>query len=256
MFDSGVGGLTVLKAFLDRNPGMPFVYLGDTAHCPYGDRPLDEVRELAMNAIQTLVRRDCDRIVFACNISSSVALDAAQNRFPDHSMHGLLTEALAREVRLRSSSGRVGVLATTGTVRSGRYRTILEGEGLSVRQKACPQLVPLIEAGRTSGPIVRQTLDPLLEPLLEFGADTFVLGCTHYPLISDSIRELIPEHVSLVDPGRVLADSVPLRNNGTSSPSRDLLVTGSSGSLQTFLNRDSTLRVDWLDSIEPNSEPA
>lgn len=205
-FDSGVGGLTVLEAFREQVSDLSFHYLADTAHCPYGDRPLPEVKEFALASTEFLVERGCEAVVMACNISSSVALEAARRQFPEVDIYGLVNSPLARAVSEHSSTGNVGVLATSGTVKSGRYREQLETVGLDVTQQACSPLVPLIESGHLSGPLVRQTLEPLLEPLKEAEVDTVVLGCTHYPFLAPVLADLLPAEVELVDPAETLAD--------------------------------------------------
>ncbi len=203
-FDSGVGGLTVLQAFREKQPDLSFHYFADTAHCPYGDRPLEEVKGFALNAVEFLRDKKCYKIIMACNISSSVALQEAQEKFPGVETYGLVNDELAREVDNISTSGRVGVLATSGTVRSNSYHDVLTAQGLKVIQQACSPLVPLIESGHLEGPLVRQTLQPLLAPLLEFEVDTIVLGCTHYPFLEAVIDDLTGG-VEIVDPGRILA---------------------------------------------------
>lgn len=261
-FDSGVGGLTVLRGFLQRYPDLSFVYLGDTAHCPYGDRPLAEVTELATEAVDWLIAEGCGPIMFACNISSSVALEPIRDRYPDHETKGLLNDDLARRIRNGSTNNRVGVIATTGTVESGRYRELLEPHGLTVEQQACPQLVPLVESGRTSGSIVRQTLEPLLDPLLDSGIDTLVLGCTHYPFLLEPLNQLLPASVRVVDPGRVLGETTTLAGNGSRPKRREVRATGSTESLLEVLERDNSFQIKWLgsepvstrDTLEPTTE--
>ncbi|MGM0381195.1 MAG: glutamate racemase [bacterium] len=204
-FDSGVGGLTVLEAFRKKIPRLLFHYFADTAHCPYGDRPLEEVKRFALQAVDFLQNQGCKTVIMACNISSSVAMQPAHERFPELDIYGLVNKELAREVDDISTSGRVGVLATSGTVKSKSYLQILSSRGLDVIQQACSPLVPLIESGHLEGPLVRQTLQPLLNPLLEFNVDTIVLGCTHYPFLSPVIKDMTG-NVEVVDPGKILAD--------------------------------------------------
>ncbi len=205
-FDSGVGGLTVLEAFRERVGDLDFHYLADTAHCPYGDRPLKEVRRFALASTEFLVEQGCETVVMACNISSSVALDAARQRFPDKNIYGLVNPSLAESVRQQSSQGNVGVLATSGTVKSQRYLDQLEEVGLNVIQQACSPLVPLIESGHLSGPLVKQTLQPLLEPLKKAEVDTVILGCTHYPFLVPVLEQLLSSDVKIVDPANILAE--------------------------------------------------
>lgn len=236
-FDSGVGGLTVLEAARERLDAFRFHYLGDTVHCPYGDRPLEEVRGFALGAVDYLRDQGCDQVVMACNISSSVALEPARARFSDVRLHGLINEDLVRQVEATTRSGRVGVMATVGTVESGFYPERLGEAGLEVIQQPCSPLVPLIEAGHREGPLVEQTLEPLLDTLRGAGVDTVVLGCTHYPFLRPVIERQLGPEVSLVDPGRVMAERLArcvTPSNGSAVEGR-YAVTGEAASLKDAL---------------------
>lgn len=239
-FDSGVGGLTVLEAARRQLENLSFYYLGDTKHCPYGDRPLAEVRQFALDAVHHLSEQGCDEIVMACNISSSIALEPAREQFPDQTFHGLINDDLVATVAERTRNGRVGVLATTGTVKSKFYPEQLEPAGVEVIQQACSPLVPMIETGHLDGPLVRQTLEPLLDPLRRQNVDTIILGCTHYPFLAPVMRELLEDHVELVDPGNVMARR--LQRNYESSPEPPLeqtfAATGETTSIRTTLEED------------------
>ncbi len=239
-FDSGVGGLTVLEASRRRLPDLSFYYLGDTIHCPYGDRPLPEVRQFALNAINFLKERNCREVVMACNISSSIAVEPAREQFPEMTVHGLINADLVDEVSSRSNNGRIGVLATTGTVNSGFYPEMLQQAGLEVVQQTCSPLVPLIEAGHHEGPLVRQTLQPLLAPLQRQNVDTIILGCTHYPFHAPVIRELLEDDIGIVDPGRVMARR--LSDRGVTDPGDTgdgtFAATGEIQSLKATLEED------------------
>lgn len=238
-FDSGVGGLTVLEASRRTIDNLSFYYLGDTKHCPYGDRPLPEVRQFALNAVGFLAEQGCREIVMACNISSSIALEPAREQFPDRTFHGLINDDLVEEVASRTSNGNVGVLATTGTVSSEFYPKQLEPAGLNVVQQACSPLVPMIEAGHHEGPLVRQTLEPLLAPLQQQNVDTVVLGCTHYPFHAPVIRELLGDDVELVDPGRVMARRLRERDvGGEESDKQIFAASGEIESLKVTLEDD------------------
>jgi len=242
-FDSGVGGLTVVRAAQSVNPEISYHYFGDTARCPYGDRPLDEVKEFALQAVDFLVEKGSDPIVMACNISSSIALETARKRYPDRTVLGLINQKLVEEVR-SASDGVVGVIATAGTVKSERYPSVLAGADLDVYQQACSPLVPLVEEGHYSGEIVENTLAPLLEPLLKKNMDTLILGCTHYPLLSPALKECLPSSIRIIDPGRVMASILKQHinsPNGT-SPTRRFYTSGDPGSveqvLQSFMDHD------------------
>lgn len=252
-FDSGVGGLTVLGAAQDRRPNLSFAYFGDTANCPYGDRPLDEVKQYALNAVEFLSSQGCETVIMACNISSSVALEDAREQHPELNIHGLINETLVKHVQQRTSNGSVGVLATTGTVESGRYKQALEEEQIQVTQQACSPLVPLIESGQLEGETVQNTLEPLLEPLREASVDTVVLGCTHYPFLGPAIKKQLGPSVSLVDPGKVLADrlfSGQPTTNGQESDQR-FFASGDSASMRRTLEEIMKWPVDEIHSVTP-----
>ncbi len=235
-FDSGVGGLTVLNAFLEQAGSFSFHYLADTAHCPYGDRPLEEVKEYALAATNFLVSRGCQTVVMACNISSSIALEEARRRHPGVSVSGLVNENLGSVVNQQAANDKVGVLATSGTVKSNRYAEVLSAFGLQVIQQACSPLVPLVEAGELEGHAVKNTLDPLLAPLLEANVSAVVLGCTHYPFLLKPLKKLLPDSISIIDPGEVLAAYLAPRfsGNGDRRPG-DFWATGSQESLHELI---------------------
>lgn len=253
-FDSGVGGLTVLEAFLETTDHLSYHYLADTAHCPYGDRPLEEVRDFALAATGSLVEAGCKTVVMACNISSSVALEPARSRYPDVTIHGLINQNLARAVAGQSKSDRVGVLATSGTVKSNRYSELLNDYDLKVIQQACSPLVPLVESGQLKGPIVEQTLRPLLQPLLDADVDTVVLGCTHYPFLIPALKKLLPDQVKIVDPGRVLADRAApeFKTNGKRSAGK-FWATGEQESLYSLVPCLPTVEINEIQPADLES---
>lgn len=252
-FDSGIGGLTVLEAARRDIDNLSFYYLGDTKHCPYGDRPLAEVRQFALNAVGFLQDQDCSHVVMACNISSSIALEPARKNFSDLTLHGLINDDLVDYVQSVSRNNTVGVMATTGTVNSEFYPQQLEPAGLSVHQQACSPLVPMIEAGHHSGPLVRQTLEPLVSPLLKKNVDTIVLGCTHYPFLKDVIEELIDDSITLVDPGQIMANRIErsLTDANGSRPSRTYAATGETESLSKALEQDYKYKNVEIEHVTP-----
>ncbi|MFB6356346.1 MAG: glutamate racemase [bacterium] len=256
-FDSGVGGLTVLRSFQRIRGDIDFVYFGDTEHCPYGDRPLSEVREFAMRAVSFLKQQGCDKIVMACNISSSVALEPARSRFPSLEIEGLINDRMAQFVRDQSDNGIIGVLATQGTVDSGRYKEALETSDVRVVQQACSPLVPLVETGQCSGDLVQSTLEPLTAPLIKENVDTVVLGCTHYPFLAEAIANQFSDHVTIVDPGRILArtnhEDISVSNG--SENRAEFFVSGESDSMRTMLDRMYHRDVPEIQVLEPSEVP-
>jgi glutamate racemase len=198
VFDSGVGGLTVLAEIKDRLPHENTIYFGDTARVPYGVRDLTEVRWFAFEIVRYLVSLDVKLVVIACNTATAAALRATQRTF-DVPIIGVIDPG-ARAAVEDTRSRRVGVLATEATVRSGAYAQAIHNmdAGIEVYEKACPEFVPLIERGITEGPGLEQVARVYLEPLMERGVDAVILGCTHYPLISETINRILGPEVRLI----------------------------------------------------------
>jgi glutamate racemase len=198
VFDSGVGGLTVLAEIRDRLPYEHTVYFGDTARVPYGVRDLSEVRGFAFELIRYLIGLDVKIVVVACNTATAAALVAAQAEF-DVPIVGVI-EPGARAAVLETRSRRVGVLATESTVQSGAYRRAVHNldAGIEVYEQAAPRFVPLIERGIVDGPELAETARGYLAPLKEHKVDAVILGCTHYPLISAPINRILGPEVRLI----------------------------------------------------------
>jgi glutamate racemase len=198
VFDSGVGGLTVLAEIRDRLPYEHTVYFGDTARVPYGVRDPAEVREFAFEIIRYLTDLDVKLIVVACNTASAVALESAQAEF-DAPIVGVI-EPGARAAAVDTINRRVGVLATQVTVESGAYRRAVRGHdaGIVVHEQACPEFVPLIEKGVVDGPELEEVARGYLDPLTRRRVDAVILGCTHYPLISATINRILGPEVRLI----------------------------------------------------------
>jgi glutamate racemase len=198
VFDSGVGGLTVLAEIRDRLPYEHTVYFGDTARVPYGVRDPAEVREFAFEIVGYLTSLNVKLVVVACNSASAVALEAAQAEF-DVPIVGVI-EPGARAAAVDTINRRVGVLATKVTAESGAYRRAIHAldAGIEVHERACPEFVPLIERGVVDGPELERVARGYLEPLIKWQVDAVILGCTHYPLISAPINRIFGPRVRLI----------------------------------------------------------
>ena len=196
LFDSGVGGLTVLRSILHRHGPIPTVYLGDTARVPYGSRSPAEIRTIAAEVVAWLRQQQVTTVVMACNTTNALARDVAEGQ-AGVPVVGLIGAAAAM---VRES--RVGVLATPATVASGAYRASIEAlkPGTLVVQQACPSFVPLIEHGDLFSDELRREAMQYLAPLLEASVEAVILGCTHYPLLEPLLRSLLPPDVRLIDP--------------------------------------------------------
>ncbi|MCS6798425.1 MAG: glutamate racemase [Myxococcota bacterium] len=235
VFDSGLGGLTVARAIREALPAERLVYLGDTARVPYGTRSAQTVIRYARGCGSLLARHGIKALVVACNTVSAVALDVLRVEL-DVPIVGVV-EPGARAAAAVTRSGRVGVLATAGTVASGAYPRALAAidPRIEVFARAAPLLVPLCEEGWTSGEVPRLVARRYLEPLVACGIDTLVLGCTHYPLLRDTLeRELcaiVGAPVPLVDGSRATAESLArlLSERSLAAP------PGGCGSLELFV---------------------
>ncbi|MFM7313733.1 MAG: glutamate racemase [Cyanobium sp.] len=201
LFDSGLGGLTVLRQLLSRRPRQPCLYLGDTARLPYGQRSPEEIRAIAGEVVRWLHQQGVELLVMACNTTNALAFDiaVAEAGVP---VVGLIDSAAAA-----LNSKRVGVLATSATVASGAYSRAIRANHPSARvvEVACPAFVPLIEAGQLHGPAIEEAALEYLRPLLQAGVESVVLGCTHYPLLAPLLERLLPKDVRLVDPAEATA---------------------------------------------------
>lgn len=200
LFDSGVGGLTVAEEIFRTLPGEPVIYFGDTANVPYGGRSVEELISFGDRIVSFLVEQGAKYIVFACNTSSAVSLETLSRRYPVPMM-GLIRPG-ARAAVEATRRGRIGVLATEATIRSGAYTQAIHALAphAEVFGMPAPRLVPLVEAGELDSPRTEAALREYLEPLHRQGIDCLLLGCTHYPFLGGLIRRLLGPGVVLVDP--------------------------------------------------------
>jgi glutamate racemase len=208
VFDSGVGGLTVLHEFLVSLPEEDFVYLGDTAHFPYGIKPPEELRERVATISRFLLGRGTKLLVIACNAATSTARQTAVEAAAESGVEVLsVIDPEAEIAAAITDSGRVGVLATPTTVASGAYRRALErqGRGLEVVEVAAPDLAPIIQHGDPFDHRVVDTVRSYCAPLKRAEVDTLVLGCTHYPLVAPMLQRILGRDVRLVTAGHAIA---------------------------------------------------
>jgi len=197
IFDSGVGGLTVARAVRDQLPNESILYIGDTAHSPYGPKPIADVRRYSLEVLDFMVEQGVKMLVIACNTASSAMLRDARERY-DVPVVEVIQPAVRRAVAT-TRNRRVGVIGTLGTVNSRAYEdAFAAAPDLQLFTQACPRFVELVEAGVTSGPELLAVASDYLHPLKEAGVDTLVLGCTHYPFLKGAISYVMGESVSLV----------------------------------------------------------
>jgi glutamate racemase len=223
VFDSGIGGLTVVKAIRDRLPNETIVYLGDTARVPYGPKSPETVQRYALELANMLMQKNAKALVVACNTVSSIALPLLTRKF-SVPVIGVI-EPGARAALHATRNRHVGVIGTRATIRSGAYEKALQASGTNVRvsSRACPLLVPLIEEGLLDDDVTDQVIVRYLEPLLADEIDTLVLGCTHYPLLSSAIGRALGGEVTLVDSAQNCATAVQetLNRQALCSPSTE-----------------------------------
>ena len=213
VFDSGVGGLTVLHELLVALPHEDFLYLGDTARFPYGERPAAELESFALEIGAALVARGAKLLVVACNSATAAALPALREHFeaPEDGVDVIaVVDPEAQAAAVATRTGRVGLLATPATVASGAYERALAAADPHLRlfSVACPDLAPIIQAGFPFDERVMETVRAYCEPLREAEVDTVILGCTHYPLVRPMLQRMLGPEVTLISPGAAIARRV------------------------------------------------
>jgi glutamate racemase len=233
IFDSGVGGLTVARAIVDQLPHEQIVYVGDTAHVPYGPKPIADVRRYALDCLDTLAAQDVKLLVIACNSAAAACLHDARERYPVPVVE-VIRPAVRRAVAA-TRNGRVGVIGTTATITSRAYDdAFAAAPHVTVTGVACPQFVDFVERGITSGRALLGLAQGYLEPLQRAGVDTLVLGCTHYPLLAGLIGLVMGDGVTLVSSAdetakevyRTLTERDLLRPDDAPPPRHRFLATG------------------------------
>ncbi len=214
IFDSGFGGLNIMRHIVKELPDYDFVYLGDTARTPYGTRSKDVIYEFSVEAVNFLFSRQCELIVFACNTASSDAIRKIQQellpkKFPQKRVLGVIIPA-AESAGEKTKNLRVGVMATEGTVKSGSFERELKkiNPKIKVFQKACPLLVPIVEAGEHHSKITPIILKKYLNPLMKQKIDTLILGCTHYGILKNQIKKIVGEKIKIISEAEIVAEKL------------------------------------------------
>ncbi len=237
VFDSGVGGLSVLREIWAQLPDEDTLYFADTAHCPYGSRSADEIRALSVRIADFLIRRGAKVIVVACNTASAAALHHLRERF---AVPIVGMEPAVKPAAERTRAGKVGVIATEVTFQGELFARLLQryANGVDVLTRACPGLVQQVEAGKLDDPETDRLLRLYLQPMVDAGIDSLVLGCTHYPFLRDAIARVVGPNVDILDPAPAVARQTArvLEQHGlraqTHGPARRLFYT--SGDLRAF----------------------
>jgi len=258
VFDSGVGGLTVVSALRRRLPGESILYLGDTARLPYGSKSPDTVTRYTRKNLEFLSERGVKAVVVACNTASALALpNLSPGEMPDVPVWGVIEPGARKAAEV--SRGRGGVIATEASVRSDAYPRALRAlrPELDIWSQACPLFVPLVEEGWHDDPITAQVAERYLRPLLDAGIDTLVLGCTHYPLIKDVLQRIAGPDVVLVDSAEQVAALVAAglaerHLEATHGPHHTFCVTDSGETFQRLARtilRDDSVELEWVEVV-------
>jgi len=260
MFDSGVGGLTVLHECLVSLPQEDFVYLGDTAMFPYGDKDPDELRARIRRISEMLLDRGAKLVVIACNTATSVGADVTREVAAERGVEVVpVVEPQAEIAAAITANARVGVLATPNTVESGAYRHALEaiGRGLDVIEVAAPDLAPFIQDGSLFDEETMTMARSYCRPLKEADVDTLILGCTHYPLVAPMLQRILGRDVRLVSGGHAVAAAVQrtLESAGLARESRgegsyDFLCTGDCESFHAIGTRFLQMPLGEVEQVE------
>lgn len=205
IFDSGIGGLSVARAIIDLLPSESLLYFGDTARIPYGTKPADTIRQYSLDITRYLIESGAKAIVVACNTASAAALGTLRATWPDLPIVGM--EPAVKPGANATKTGVVGVLATAGTFKSQRYADLMKryASGVKLLENPCTGLVEQIEAGELDTLATRQILEAILLPMIREQADTFVLGCTHYPFVAPLLQDIIGPERTIINPAPAVA---------------------------------------------------
>ncbi len=262
IFDSGVGGLSVLRAIREQMPNESVVYFGDQGHIPYGPRPMEQIRIFSEAITNFLLELNAKIIVVACNTASAAALKYLRERFPHVQFVGM--EPAVKPAAEHTQTGKVGVLATPATFQGALYASVVErfANGVELFQNTCNGLVQQIEQGNLDGAETRRILEDALLPMLEKNIDTVVLGCTHYPFVIPLIEEIVGDNVRVIDPAPAVArqaerllEAGGVRSESESRGEVNLYTSGDPESLKSMLPKllgevGEVERVEWINDSQ------
>lgn len=259
VFDSGIGGISVLREIRRQMPQESVFYFGDQGHIPYGPRPMEQIRDFSEEITRFLLAKNAKIIVVACNTASAAALKYLREKFPDAPFVGM--EPAVKPAAENTHTGRVGVLATPTTFQGALYTSVVErfAHGVELFQSTCPGLVQQIEKGNLKGSETRRILEDALIPMLQKNIDTVVLGCTHYPFVIPLIKEIVGDQIRVIDPAPSVAKQTArlleargLKNSSASNGDMEFFTSGESEALQSMLpillgETGQVRNVEWLD---------
>jgi len=267
IYDSGVGGISVLWAIREQMPNESVVYFGDQGHIPYGPRPMEQIRRFSEAITNFLLQQKAKIIVVACNTASVAALKYLREKFQTVQFVGM--EPAVKPAAEQTQTGKVGVLATPATFQGALYASVVErfANGVELFQNTCNGLVQQIEQGNLEGKETRNILEAALLPMLEKNIDTVVLGCTHYPFVIPLIQEIVGNKVRVIDPAPAVAKQVGrllevnrTRNESKSRGKIKFYTSGDPDALKSMLpilleELGEVEKVEWLKDYVIASEP-
>jgi len=262
IFDSGIGGVSVLRTIREQMPDESIIYFGDQRHIPYGPRPMDQIRKFSEAITKFLLEKNAKIIVVACNTASAAALKYLREKFPDVQFVGM--EPAVKPAAEHTQTGKVGVLATPATFQGALYASVVErfANGVELFQNTCPGLVQQIEQGKLNGEETHRILRDALLPMLAKNIDTVVLGCTHYPFVIPLIQQIVGDNVRVIDPApavakqtRRLLEAGGMRTRSGLKGDIKLYTSGEPDALRSLLpallgELGNVERVEWLNDVQ------
>lgn len=262
VFDSGVGGLWILKHLEQEIRGFNYIFLGDQGHVPYGVKSIDEIKIYSEEITRFLINKGCKIIVIACNTASAAALKYLREKFPDILFVGM--EPAVKKAVEMTTTGVVGVLATPATFDGELYNSVVErfAQNVEIHKDTCPGLVERIEKGDFDSKETKIILEKALRPMLVDGIDTVVLGCTHYPFVIPQIKEIVGKEINVIDPTSAIVRQVShlLADNGLINKTEEekqinIFTSGNGVDIKIileklFIKEISVTKVDWTEDLK------
>lgn len=220
IFDSGIGGLSVVRELLKRHEDVDFLYLGDTARTPYGNKSRETIIRYALEDVDFLVSRGATHVIAACNTVSAVAMPELRKAYPDVLFFDVITPAVAQGARIAGHGAKIGVIGTRATIESGLYSTLLHEKDSSIHviSESCPLFVPLVEEGWEKRPETKRIVRYYLSRIKQAQVDALILGCTHYPFLFDVISDAMQKRVTIIDSPSALMDMLETEASGALRP--------------------------------------
>ncbi len=259
VFDSGYGGLTVLKPFLEKLPQYDYMYLGDNARTPYGPRGAETVQKYSEEAVEFLFEKGANLVIIACNTASALALRHLQQKYPDKKILGVIFPLVEKAVE-STNNKKIAMVGTKGTVNSKAYDKEIEklDPEIKVFSRACPLLVPIIEEHWHHKPEALSILKKYLKPIKSYNCDTLILACTHYPLMYKHFKRYMGKKVQVLDSGNVVADSLAdylnrhpeVEKQLTRKGERHYLTTDCPETFKNFANQELKLNIKEVQTVK------